>query len=809
MSVFKDSPAKVVLALVLISAWGVLHFIRHADYDDDPPRPGTPPVAAPAPAEAPKLVVGAEAAVLATIDWADPADPRAVPLRSQNYLFDTRAGIQIWNSATLALTPLKAMPTTARLLDQAWTPFSTARARGTLFAVQDAQLASVVLVRDEQSAVEERLALPVGFIPDALVKLTDDSALLCSSTAGQSMVVDGKSGQLTLTTQVNAGGPELRISERGVALVGPVTGFPDQKEEPAAADGRIRQPLWFDTRRCRWQGRGLPEPLASAQDLTLAVRPDVRLNFTGIAIVAASWRDPVTREMKTLQTPLVWNDDHAKWLQRKTADFPGVGPRAMAALQELDWSYAAGGGRFAFHSSQDEQWREATQRLPAHDSFKLLYSRNEGVFVLLASAEQPGRIVHLDPGSRFSAFRTSLSPDSVVPFGRGAAMVLEGASAKAAIITPDSPQPAPVASLAQAQTRGAGVELADGSILVFGGLAPRCDPASPTMCPQRIAGSLRWLSAEQRWQPVPALAVPYASGESLQGDGSEAHGRSDFLVRGNDLYYLSGNAIKWTGYPRDEASRLYRWQLAGKSEALAQTRLNRSNATLIALNDGRLALIGGAAAGETEHPSCASCQERRKEAVRRLAASLANGAGDDGDGDDDLMRADAMVPPCEVCITANAGEGYTSARTCELYDPARNSWSPGPWANHAGGRAVKLANGRIFKFGLLGDSVRPALYRAETADPALERWSAAPPFPLPGPVMAMHAIGNQVLLVMQAPADKMVLWDDDSRSWQVLPLPRHSSWSIHNTPNFVTRGVGNQLLLIFDDGFEYLDWPLH
>jgi hypothetical protein len=810
MSLFKDSPVKIAIAIVLVGVWGVLKYQRMHEYDD-PIRPVQAPQAAPAPAEPPKLVVGAEASVIATIDWADPADPRAVPLWSGDYLFDTRAGIQVWNSGTLALTPLKALPASARLLEQAWMRYSGPKARGTLFAVQDAALASVVLVKDQQSTVDQRLLLPVGFTPDAMVKLTDHTALLCSAGARHALVVDGRTGELKLMTRADSPDQTLPITERGVALVGPVSGFPDQQAAPLADDGKIRQPLWFDTRSCRWQANGLPEPLASAQDLVLSVRPDVRLDNAGIAIVAASWRDPLTRELKTLQTPLVWNRDHLQWWQRKTADLPGVGPGAMVGLQELDWSYAAAEGRLAFHGSVDDQWREATQRLPAHDSFKLLYSGNEGVFVLLASKLQPGRIVHLDPASRFSALRTSLSGESVVAFGRGALMVFDSAGAKVNVITPDAPKPAPVAALPQAQRNSAGVELADGSILVFGGLAPGCDPTGPSMCPQRSAGALRWIPLEQRWQSVPGLAVPYASGEALEGGSTELsmhHGRSDFLVRGQELFYLSNNAIKWTGYPRDEAARLYRWQLAGNSAALAQTRLNRRNASLIALDDGRLVVAGGAAVDEGTSPACTSCLERRKEAVRRLAA---NRSSDSVNSDDALVRAEAEVPPCAACATTMGGDAYASARSCEIYDAAGNRWLPGPWANHAGGRAVKLDNGRIFKLGLLGESPQSAAYGAETADQALSHWSAAPPFPLPqsATVKAMHVIGNQVLLVMQTPADRMVLWDDDSRSWQIRPLPRHSAWSIHTLPEFVARGAGGGLLLIFQDGFEYLDWPLH
>jgi hypothetical protein len=255
-------------------------------------------------------------------------------------------------------------------------------------------------------------------------------------------------------------------------------------------------------------------------------------------------------------------------------------------------------------------------------------------------------------------------------------------------------------------------------------------------------------------------------------------------------------------------SSLYRWKPDIGTEMLAATQVSRSMATLIELDSGNLAAIGGFSADESPSPACQTCQTRRQQEVLRLKE--VNSIKGVSSNDEDYVDPEQIVPQCEFCRSPSENDPFVHASSCEIYDPVKNVWRFGPYTNHPGGRAVKLANGRIFKFGLLGWSATDSVYAAETADPAITQWVAAPPFPFskPAEVELIQPIGNQVLIVMAKPQDRYVIWDDASKNWQVHPLPRHSDWGLDNKPQYIGVSEQNKLLMIYERSYEYLDWPL-
>ncbi|MBC7719567.1 MAG: hypothetical protein H7Z77_07225, partial [Chitinophagaceae bacterium] len=74
-------------------------------------------------------------------------------------------------------------------------------------------------------------------------------------------------------------------------------------------------------------------------------------------------------------------------------------------------------------------------------------------------------------------------------------------------------------------------------------------------------------------------------------------------------------------------------------------------------------------------------------------------------------------------------------------------WRDGPRAHFAGGCAIKLANGRVFKRSLVGDFYERGL-RAEIASAAFTRWSRLPRPPLMPPALLelMLVHGNRLVL---------------------------------------------------------------
>jgi len=451
---------------------------------------------------------------------------------------------------------------------------------------------------------------------------------------------------------------------------------------------------------------------------------------------------------------------------------------------------------------------------------KLLRYGVEGVLALLIDDQTPGRIVRIEPVPLMAA--TSLLPDGlgdedgVVPL-RGVGVLLVGGHERlsnAYLIGPDA-KGRVLHPLPESLKRVSGVPLMDGSIVVFGGLPASCFPRAPDHCSLGVAPGYRWLPVRQRWERLHDLKVAYTPGEALDGgnsDISSGWARSDFLVReGAELLLLDGHGERSNHHPEGQPTRLMRWQLGGALQPLARTLVDRQRASLVELADGRLAVIGGLAS-EPASPACQRCEAQRQAEINRLKAQQARRAAPRAADDDEGSGIDEP-PPCSVCGEAiGPRERFRRARSCEVFDEAGKRFVPGPWTHHAGGRAVRLANGRIFKFGLEGWNATDSVYVAETADARLGSWTAAPPFPLPqgSRVTQFVAVGNQVLFVLDRPEDRLVIWDDETRSWRLGSLPSSGGWGPRNIPKVALPldAAAGRLLLVHDREYEVQRWPL-
>lgn len=103
-------------------------------------------------------------------------------------------------------------------------------------------------------------------------------------------------------------------------------------------------------------------------------------------------------------------------------------------------------------------------------------------------------------------------------------------------------------------------------------------------------------------------------------------------------------------------------------------------------------------------------------------------------------RADALVPLTEVAAAPFGGQiwvagGYAengqSVRDVQVYDPATDSWSPGPLlpegVNHSA--LVEAGDGLVLVGGYLGDNAPTDAVRV--LDPATGEWADGPPLPEP------------------------------------------------------------------------------
>lgn len=821
MATMKTSKPKMLIAVIamLLCAWFWYKRLEYEGAFISRPVPLKAAVQVPAPVAQPPAI-GGIAPVIATINWANPENPAAVPLslRGNRFLIETKQGIQFWDSSTLKTEPLQQPLADAHLLDKIWKRTNWgASGNGILFAISSGTpttASRLYWLRDEKTDVEMSLDFPKNFTPTELVDLPSGMALICSSQANYALIVNIIFGKLMQVTEENS--PGLKKTIQNIGVIGPVDGVGDLEEQTSKHDGDRKRPLLFDTRSCSWSARFLPEPLASGKNIKLLPKDP----WENPSIFAASWLDPFTNEKHTLDTPLNWRGE---WRERQKSDFFGFPPDSLPGIAADSWIYSAAPaqGKFAFLEWTDDRWRESTQEVPTAEGMKLLPIGNEGVLALLIDAKQPGRIVRLDPVrvTKFdNQFKESFAAhkDNVISLNGDGLMIVKGGNSgghsDVSMINPGDTQFISLPDLPQPQKGVSGVQMYDGSVLVFGGIHPVCYERYLVNCLQGVQPSYRWIPSEKRWQTLPTLSVSFAYGKIFDGGYSgisAGYPRGDFILHGGkELYYLSRGEAKWLVENKIMPSRLYRWTLDGATETLASTLLSRYNSTLIEIDDGRIAVIGGESADEPESPACQACKSRRQQEVARLKAEITRKQRGISDDEGEYYPEQA-VPQCDSCTLLSAGEHFAPARSCELYDHRVKRWYFGSFSNYPGGRAVKMSNGRIFKLGLLGFFTSHSNYAAETADPALTKWEATPPFPFTSPatIELMQVIGNQVLIVMSNPEDRYVIWDDTSRSWQIHTLPKHSDWGLHNKPEQISPGGAGHLWMIYPYNFEYLAWP--
>ncbi|NOT99736.1 MAG: hypothetical protein HOO97_11685 [Sideroxydans sp.] len=298
-----------------------------------------------------------------------------------------------------------------------------------------------------------------------------------------------------------------------------------------------------------------------------------------------------------------------------------------------------------------------------------------------------------------------------------------------------------IAALPTPQVAPYGLELNDGTVLMFAGLPPSCGPShyfhsnSLWRCspPQP---SFRYFPQDNLWQAEPSISIPYTRGYSWQTGNSglaSQWARNDALVRKNgEVAWIEGGEVFDSGIKTPQVSVLKQWKPDAKNPNEKQAtplRKARTQSTLIELDDGRLAVMGGDAQ------------------LERVA-----------------LEKECLDCPDEF-VSIGPFQAETSTEVLNESNAANPVWQDGPVANYGGGRALKLANGRVFKLSLIGVFDEQG-YRAEIADAGLTHWEIAPPFPLaPALIRNVSVVGNRVIIL----ADKIqtIVWDDDSKSWLI------------------------------------------
>jgi hypothetical protein len=694
----------------------------------------------------------------AIIDWPNPLNPNFAALGDGVYLLNTRSGPKVWQARENQFDTARQWPT-SRNVSTAWSPFYKGRllvASGTRSANFD------MLVWWDATArmFSEPIALPEDTVVQALLPVGERNVLACVRTGygvGQrktfdelptrAFVLEQADGKLR---QVGSSTPELRTALLSAGVRGVVSPGLQNKVE---GSGNIRldvdthqnaMPLIFNTANCKWEMSNPPDALKNTKNLN--VKHHILPNGD-ILIAHADWFDEEQQTSANLRSPYLWDRATQRWQAQTNTAQGARGVDIFSNYGPQDPVVSIGGGHAQYVEFLDPntlRWTRSGQRLPDGTYFPVpapLDADRTLVFL-----RERGQVLLVSPmaGPKLGEFTYAHSYLGEVALAGAGLVLLGGGSQWEPINRPEQfrlatePELKAMAPLPQAWNNLEGVELRDKTILVFGGLPTRCGPSSMFSMPCRVAPatpSYRYSPANDRWEEVRGLRLNFANGEPLDYGNSDIATqwpRKDTQVRANgDFVFLSGP----TRYELEAqsmtplVSTLMRWNPTSGTTPLGKLRQARIYATVLELNDRRLVVLGGET-GKKLESSADQCQ----------------------DCGNDSISTGAMEP----------------ASATEIFVEATGTWRPGPAANFGGGRAVKLANGKIFKFSLAERYSWEGGYRAEIADALFSHWKALPPFPHKQfKVQHVAVAGNRVLFFSEKASDNTLLWDDTRQTWRI------------------------------------------
>jgi len=668
-----------------------------------------------------------EAPAYASFDWAEDGKPSYITLRGDRFVLGLAKGVTVWDAQRNQTTPAQGWPEGQRIGWQ-WAPLG----EGTLvFSYREPSPTGRLDTLVWWDAAHERFAatlpLPEGAMLAGLMPINADMAVACMRLPQpepddpKAFVHVARALSLRQGTLAWEAHPATQaLADAG--LRGPVEGA-----QPISEQGP-QPPLMFDTRQCKWRVTTLPPFWQGQTDIT--IKPYTRLDGR-IYIGQAQWYEAFSMQWHTLNAPLLWDATAQQWRPQANTAQRGSDPGYAKAFgptdpivskPNLDADYAE------FFNEQSQRWVRSAQSLGAENYASFAPLSNGDVLVFLIDT---GRVVRLSPGGEGTDGQF-LYPHSAwgaarLPGGQWLLGITGYAGNRFEVLAWPSLRTHMIAPLPSPQAYYSVLTLPRGGLLVYGGLPPKCLPSTWPRCqamptqPAQLA--YRYLPAQDQWQAVPELAMPFAPGPTWgdgRPDGNNSAPRADTLVGPKgEVYFLSpANRAQQT---REHADTLFSWRGQGRVQPLARLLQPRSRASLIALRDGRLAVVGGLVGGPV-------------------------GPADGADG-----------PP-------------VGAQTTEILPRTKGRARPGPKPHFAGGQAVVLGNGRIFKLTMPTEASNQS-YQAEVADARMHRWHKLPAPPMgQDTVQQVVVSGQRVLLVPENPQSSVVAWIDARHRWQKLAL---------------------------------------
>jgi hypothetical protein len=559
------------------------------------------------------------------------------------------------------------------------------------------------------------------------------------------------------------GGARKALLARGV--VGTVQGF------GALSLAGSQPPVFYDAQRCGWELKQPPAELVPHLDRERRGdnHPTIKPYFLSdgrVLVSELAYFDTVKQGWRHIANPLLWDARAGVW--RPLVAFRSERPSwHRSGQQEPVLTLGRGAALVEALPLPTLTWQRFNEQLPYAVDW-LLEPLQSGQVLVVNRATEPtlrgvvGRITLSDgsvPPWRLH-YRHETHFAEVIAPGRHSVLIGAGSTRDSDatewidVATTQSTELPRLPAGKHWPAWPTGMALPDGSVLVLAGLPRDCARESQFMpegpCADRLGQpSWRYHPAAKRWEPVPALRIPYSRGPAWQwgnSDRSTQWPRADLTVRASgDLVWLQGGEFPDSRerelWPRGTA--LMAWSPQQPEQAprrIAPLRKGRVSGSLVNLADGRLAVVGG---------------------------------------DAQLDRV-ALKKGCTDCPDEFVSIGpMRAARSTELLDesdPLAPRWVNGPLAHFPGGQGFRLTNGRIVKVSLREPMGENGV-QAEVADAALTQWTrlAMPP-PVPPrkgdsypDIRFVTAIGNRVLVLTNS--DATLVWDDDASHWRL-----HTGW---------------------------------
>lgn len=691
---------------------------------------------------------GKPPAPYAVIDWRDQLNPDFVALGQAFFLLDTKSGVKVWDAGANAMAPAGTWPASLRV---GWVWSDVAEGRIVVGRAGDGPKRfseQLVLWRASSRDFSPPWPLPANEAVLALLSVDPRHVLVCVRTSGPDQSKDATRAFLVAQQEgglrIDASPARfLRAMLRAKGVTGEVAGLGALKEGTPLDDD---MPLRFNTRGCQWEMTRPPPELAGIRDLR--IKP-YRLPDGRWLVGQAAWYDSVVQHWRQLTAPYVWQAAAKQWQAIEKTAKEGNSGSAMSNHGLHDAVVSVSVIRPDFIEFLDPvslRWTRSEQTLDpdAYGPVVAPFRRDE----VLVFLHERGEVLRFSPMRQPvpGQFAHSHSYIGEVPLRDGSVVLLNGGDDGRPSNRPESlrvrPQPSSrlIAPLPRPLGQASGLALPDGGILAFGGLSQGCVPySSNASCtPSNLLPAYRYMPAADRWAEVPDLRLDFANGQPWSFGNSSITtqwARQDAWVRHNgDAVFLEGPSLPRLRFHdmTPPHAQVLRWRPGEPVKVLGRLRQARTSATLLELDDRRLVALGGMVA----------------------------------------RRLDVDPEVCDGCDVIEASTGAVDTDTStELYDEGAGRWVAGPPSNHPGGRAYKLANGRIFKLSTMEPWSSEKGYQSEVADAAFTHWKTLPPFPLQSVnVWHVAVAGNRVLIQMDEPSTQTVVWDDERQRWLVWNL---------------------------------------